>query len=71
VTDSNQPGTDAWASTSFEGCREEQLREWAKLPFAKKVEWLEEAQKLAMAFEKARLTSRPMFPQNGQSSNVK
>jgi len=54
---------DPWESCTFEGNERQQLQAWAKLSFVEKIEWLEEADKLAQAFAEARKTARPMFPE--------
>ena len=60
---------EQWESTTFEGNRRAQLQAWAKMPFAKKIEWAEEAQRLATAFERARPLARPIVP--SMSADVK
>ncbi len=49
---------EMWASTTFEGSRREQLQQWGKMTFTQKIEWLEEAHKLALQFEKNRVAPR-------------
>jgi hypothetical protein len=49
---------DPWQNVTFEGNRREQLQRWAKLPFAQKIQNLEEMQKIAVSFQNARATSR-------------
>jgi len=51
---------EQWANTTFEGHRRDQLREWAKMSFAEKIEWLDEAQDVVDAFEAARKHARPI-----------
>jgi hypothetical protein len=53
---------DPWESATFEGNRRQQLQAWAKMSFAEKIEWVEEAHQLAMAFDEARKTARPIVP---------
>jgi hypothetical protein len=61
MTESSKPQEDdAWAAASFEGNEREQLRRWAKIPFADKIRWLEEAQRVAEALERSRATARPI-----------
>jgi hypothetical protein len=57
---------DPWTSVSFEGNRRQQLQQWAKIPFAEKIAWLEEAQRLADDFAKARPHIRPIVPPDSE-----
>jgi len=57
-----QTQTDPWETGTFGGNRRHQLREDAKLSFAEKIKWVEEAQRLAEAFEKARPFAKPLVP---------
>jgi hypothetical protein len=52
---------DPWQNATFEGNRREQLQRWAKIPFAQKIENLEEMQKIAVSFQNAKVTTRPVF----------
>jgi hypothetical protein len=45
---------DPWADCTFEGSELATLRESAKLSFAEKMAWLEEAHQLALKFQEAR-----------------
>ena len=56
----NLQNEDWWESTTFEGSRREQLQDWARMTFTQKIEWMEEAQKIAMAFEKNRLARQTL-----------
>jgi hypothetical protein len=40
-----------WAAATFEGNEREQLQRWAKMSFAEKVRWLEEADRMSRKFE--------------------
>ena len=53
---------EMWASTTFEGSRREQLQQWGKMTFTQKIEWLEEAHKLALEFERNHLAARAHVP---------
>jgi len=55
-----QPKEDPWETGTFEGNRRYQLREDAKLSFAEKIKWVEEAQRIAEMFEKARPRATPL-----------
>ena len=50
-----------WDTGTFEGNRRHQLLEGAKLSFAEKIKWVEEAQRIAEAFEKARPLATPVI----------
>ena len=50
----------SWDAATFEGNEREQLHRMAKLPFAEKIRWLEEAQRLSVALQQARAKSRPI-----------
>jgi len=58
----HQPQTtlDPWAEASFEGNRRSQLIEWNSMTFIQKIDWLEEGHRLAMDFENARKSVRPI-----------
>jgi hypothetical protein len=51
---STTPQNDPWADCTFEGSELATLRESAKLSFAEKIAWLEQAHQLAMKFQEAR-----------------
>ncbi|HEY4328837.1 MAG TPA: hypothetical protein VGN88_03810 [Phycisphaerae bacterium] len=53
---------EQWRSTTFEGNRREQLQAWAKLSFADKMKCVDEMQRIATAFERARPLARPIVP---------
>ena len=45
---------DPWQDTTFEGAELATLREGAKLSFAEKLAWLEDAHRLALKFQETR-----------------
>jgi hypothetical protein len=45
---------DPWADCTFEGSELATLREGAKLTFAEKIAWLEQAHQLALKFQETR-----------------
>jgi hypothetical protein len=54
---SEKPGVapeDPWADCTFEGAELAALRQGAKLTFAEKIAWLEQAHQLALQFQEAR-----------------
>jgi hypothetical protein len=52
------PDPEQGWDAGWEGHRRAQLRRWAKLPLEEKLEWLEEAQRLAADFEESRQQAR-------------
>jgi hypothetical protein len=44
----------ARTDAAYAAHRREQLQRWAQVPFARKLEWLEEAQRFAMAMQENR-----------------
>ncbi len=68
MSDAGKNITDAmWATTTWEGHRRQQLQEWARLPFDKKIESLEEMQRVAMMFaeQRRKLGLKSVYP-NGR-----
>jgi hypothetical protein len=67
------PAEYPWASATFEGNELEQLRRWAKIPFEKKLEWLEEAYKISKALQDSRLAQGgpATVRGNGQIENLR
>ncbi len=53
TTSAEQPG-DPWAECTFEGAELAELRRAAQIPFADKIAWLEEAQRISLIFQEAR-----------------
>jgi hypothetical protein len=45
---------DPWAECTFEGAELATLRAAAKLTFAEKIEWLEEAHRISLKFQEER-----------------
>jgi hypothetical protein len=62
-----------WAAGTFEGNEREQLQRWAKLSFEKKIEWLEEAYRLSVTLQAARLAQggMPTVRGNGKAENLR
>lgn len=58
------PQKDPWADCTFEGSELATLREGAKLSFAEKIAWLEQAHQLALKFQENRRKKglRAIFP---------
>jgi len=55
MTDSaNLPTEDPWADCTFEGAELATLRQGAKLTFAEKLAWLEQAHQLTLKFQEER-----------------
>ena len=55
---------DPWAATTFEGAELSTLRQGARLSFAEKIAWLEQAHQLALKFqaERRRRGLKTIFP---------
>lgn len=66
MTPSPEPSVphDPWADCTFEGAELATLRESAKLSFAQKIAWLEQAHRLALQFQEQRQKSglKTIFP---------
>lgn len=62
----------SWDAATFEGNEREQLQRWARMSFAEKLVWLEEADRLSRKFEAARqmldATRARAHPPQGASS---
>ncbi len=55
TTSASQVPTDAqWAECTFEGAELVELRRAAAIPFADKIEWLEEAHRMSLKFQEER-----------------
>jgi hypothetical protein len=50
----NFPDDDPWAACSAEGAELAELRRAAKIPFADKIAWLEEAHRISLKFQETR-----------------
>lgn len=48
------PTDEQWAECTFEGAELVELRRTAAIPFADKIEWLEEAHRLSLRFQENR-----------------
>ena len=55
----NSPPPRGWEAGSWDGLERAQLREWARIPFARKVELLEEMQAIAMQLQRSRAAVTP------------
>jgi len=48
------PTDEQWAQCTFEGAELAELRRTAAIPFADKIKWLEEAQRISLQFQEER-----------------
>ncbi len=53
---------EMWATTTWEGHHRQQLQEWRRIPFEQKIESIEEMQRVAEMFSRARPLARPIVP---------
>ena len=59
-----EDASDPWQDVTFEGAELATLRQGAKLSFAEKLAWLEEAHRLALKFQETRrkMGLKTIFP---------
>jgi hypothetical protein len=59
-----EPVTDPWSETTFEGSELATLRHAAKLTFVEKLKWLEDAHRLSLKFQETRrkMGLKTIFP---------
>jgi hypothetical protein len=50
--DMTDPESDPFATTQWDTHRREQLQRWARIPFARKLEMLEEAHLMSLEFQR-------------------
>jgi hypothetical protein len=60
----NSTPPDGWEAGTWDGLERAQLRQWAKIPFWRKVELLEEMQAIAIQLKRSRdkTTAAPTKP---------